>query len=99
MGSRESPLNRDQACGAIVLAISLMVALLYLLSLFPSYFALPTWLTWWAIALPVILAVLALLTICMWIGWVMLTTPPPPPLEEASSQQVEPKTKESLGKA
>ncbi len=31
---------------------------------------------WWAIALPVILAVLAVLTIVVWIGWTMLTTPP-----------------------
>ena len=77
-------MNKDRAYGALVLVFSLAVVTVYLVSLLPSYFALPSWLSWWAIALPVILAVLAVLTICMWIGWVMLTTPPPPQLENAS---------------
>jgi fatty acid desaturase len=83
----EPLLNRDQAYGAVALIVSLAVAVLYLVSLFSSYLALPAWLTWWAIALPVILAVLALLTICMWIGWVMLTTPPPPLESPAQTSQ------------
>ena len=69
-------MNRDQAYGAVALIISLAVAVLYLVSLFPSYFALSAWLASWAIALPITMAVLAVLTICAWIGWVMLTTPP-----------------------
>ena len=92
-------MSKDQAYGAVVLIISLAVGILYVASLFPSYFALPTWLAWWAIALPVILAVLAVLTICMWIGWVMLTTPPPPPLEEFSTEPSEMKTAEETSKA
>jgi len=92
-------LNKDQAYGAVVLIVSLAIAILYLASLFPSYFTLPTWLAWWAIALPVILAVLAVLTICMWIGWVMLTTPPPPPLEEAAPEPAESKAKQDTSKA
>jgi len=92
-------LNRDQAYGAVALIVSLAVAVLYLVSLFPSYLALPAWLAWWAIALPVILAVLALLTICMWIGWVMLITPPPPPLKETTPQPTESKTKENTSKS
>lgn len=87
-------MNKDQACGAVVLVISLVIAAVYLASLFAPYLALPSWLAWWAIALPVILAVLALLTICMWIGWVMLTTPPPE-FEEPVSKPVESKDKES----
>lgn len=91
-------MNRDQAYGAIVLVISIVVAVVYLMSLFAPYFALPSWLTWWAIALPVILAVLAVLTICMWVGWVMLTTPPPPDLEELGKSS-QPKPEENSGKA
>jgi len=87
-------LNRDQAYGGLVLIFSLAVAIIYVSSLFPTHLGLPTWLTWWAIALPVILAVLALLTICMWIGWVMLTTPPPPPLEETLTEPTRPENKE-----
>ena len=33
------------------------------------------------LVVPVFLGVLAVLVICMWIGWTMLTTPPPAPLE------------------
>jgi uncharacterized membrane protein YcjF (UPF0283 family) len=84
----EPLLNRDQAYGAVALIISLAVAVLYLVSLFPSCFALSAWLAWWAIALRIIMAVLAVLTICAWIGWVMLTTPP---VEEfATSTQPKP---------
>jgi len=86
-------LNKDQAYGAVVLVISFIVTAVYLASLFAHYLALPSWLAWWAIALPVILAVLALLTICMWIGWVMLTTPPPE-FEDPVSKPVESKNKE-----
>jgi uncharacterized membrane protein YhdT len=69
-------LSKDQAYGGVVLIISVAIALFYLAALFPTHFGLPAWLAWWAIALPVILAVLAVLVICMWIGWVMLSTPP-----------------------
>jgi len=91
-------LNKDQVYGAVVLVISFAIAVVYLVSLFAHYLALPSWLTWWAIALPVILAVLALLTICMWIGWVMLTTPPPE-FEEPAPKPIESKTKENVSKA
>lgn len=91
-------MNKDQAYGAIVLVVSAAIAVLYVMPLFPSFFGLPTWLKWWAIALPVILAVLAVLTICAWIGWVMLTTPPPPPLEELTSEPAEPSIREDKNK-
>jgi hypothetical protein len=68
----------------------------YLISLFPSLLGLPSWLTWWAIALPVILAVLAVLTICLWIGWVMLTTPSIPPLE-SPVESLQPKKEDEQG--
>jgi len=91
-------LNKDQAYGAVVLIVSVAVAILYLISVSPSIIGLPTWLTWWAIAIPVILAVLAVLTICMWIGWTMLTTPPPPPLEETAPLPTEIRTKDDESK-
>jgi len=91
-------LNKDQAYGAVVLVISFIITAVYLVSLFAPYLALPSWLAWWAIVLPVTLAVLALLTICMWIGWVMLTTPPPE-FEEPAPKPVESKIEENVGKA
>ena len=75
-------MSRDQAYGGIILAVGLIVAIVYIVAFFAPYFA-PylAWLNWWAVAIPVFLAVLAVLVICMWIGWTMLTTPPPAPLE------------------
>jgi len=75
-------MSRDQAYGGIILAVGLIVAIVYVVAFFAPYFA-PylAWLSWWAVAIPVFLAVLAVLVICMWIGWTMLTTPPPAPLE------------------
>ena len=67
-------MSRDQAYGCIILVVGLIVAVVYVVA-----FLLGFW--WWAIAIPVFLAVLAVLVICMWIGWTMLTTPPPAPLE------------------
>jgi hypothetical protein len=70
----------------LILFISLIVAIIYVAAFFAPwvfmYFsAWPAWLSWWAVAIPVFLFVLAALLICMWIGWTMLTTPPPAPLE------------------
>jgi len=92
-------LNKDRTYGALIFLLSLLAAIVYVAAVFPSYFALPGWLSWWAIALPVILAVLAVLTICMWIGWVMLTTPPPQPLEETAPQPTESKTRKNTSKS
>ena len=67
-------MSRDQAYGGIILVVGLIVAVVYVVAFFLGFW-------WWAIAIPVFLAVLAVLVICMWIGWTMLTTPPPAPLE------------------
>jgi len=74
--------SRDQAYGGIILIVGLIVAIVYVAAFLAPYLA-PylAWLSWWAVAIPVFLAVLAVLVICMWIGWTMLTTPPPAPLE------------------
>ena len=74
-------MNRDQLYGGTIFAISLIVALGYLVAFFPQVLSLPGWLHEWAVGLPVLLFVLAVLVIAMWIGWTMMTTPPPAPLE------------------
>jgi len=66
--------SRDQAYGGVILVVGLIVAIVYVAAFF-----LGLW--WWALVVPVFLGVLAVLVICMWIGWTMLTTPPPAPLE------------------
>jgi len=74
-------MSRDQLYGGAIFAISLIVAVGYLIAFFPQALSLPTWLHEWAVGLPVLLFVLAVLVIAMWIGWTMMTTPPPAPLE------------------
>jgi len=74
-------MNRDQLYGGAIFVISLIVAVGYLIAFFPQVLSLPGWLREWAVGLPVLLFVLAVLVIAMWIGWTMMTTPPPAPLE------------------
>jgi len=71
-------MNRDQIYGALVFLISLLVAVAYVSVFIGGYLdiAFLKQLQWLAIAIPVALAVLAVLVILMWIGWTMLTTPP-----------------------
>jgi hypothetical protein len=79
-------MSRDQTYGGLILLVSLIVAIVYVAAFFAPqismiFSAWPSWLNWWAVAIPVFLFVVAALLICMWIGWTMLTTPPPAPLE------------------
>jgi protein-S-isoprenylcysteine O-methyltransferase Ste14 len=74
-------MDRDQLYGGTIFAVSLIIALGYLIVFFPQVLSLPGWLHEWAVGLPVLLFVLAVLVIAMWIGWTMMTTPPPAPLE------------------
>jgi protein-S-isoprenylcysteine O-methyltransferase Ste14 len=74
-------MKRDQLYGGAIFVVSLIVALAYLIAFFPQVLSLPAWLREWAVGLPVLLFVLAVLVIAMWIGWTMMTAPPPAPLE------------------
>jgi hypothetical protein len=62
----------------LLFIIGLLTAAFYFSIFIGSHFGIAFLerLVWWAIALPVILAVLAVLTVVIWIGWTMLTTPP-----------------------
>jgi predicted DNA-binding transcriptional regulator len=48
----------------------------------------------WIIAIPVLVAFIAILGIGGWIGWTMATTPPPKPIEDISNE-IEKKETES----
>ena len=71
-------MGKDQAYGALVFLVSLLVAVAYMSVFIGGYIGLSflKHLQELAIAIPVVLAVLAVLVILMWIGWTMLTTPP-----------------------
>jgi hypothetical protein len=42
---------------------------------------------YWAVAIPMWLAIILILFIVAWIGYTMLTTPPPIPLEEIEEEE------------
>src|SRR5512138_3721651 len=98
--------SKDQGIGGAILAVCVIVAIGYLITLFY-----PQWLVsvgllgstngvqFWLIAVPVFVAFVAILFIGAWIGWTMATTPPPKPIEEITTEiedkKEEPKPEES----
>ncbi len=98
--------SKDQAIGGAILLVCVLVALLYIVTLF-----VPGWLSFiglsfeagvvqfWVIAVPVFIAFVAIMFIGAWIGWTMATTPPPKPIEEITTEieekKEEPKAEEA----
>ena len=91
-------LSKDQAIGGAILAVCVIVAVVYTVTLFY-----PQWLgtigllnannaaelanaQFWVIAIPVLVAFIAILFIGAWIGYTMATTPPPKPIEEITTE-------------
>jgi predicted DNA-binding transcriptional regulator len=82
--------SKDQSIGGLIFIICVIVALGYtLLLFFPEAFIVLLGLSssvdslrFWLVALPVLLAFVAVLLIGAWIGWTMATTPPPKPIED-----------------
>jgi len=89
--------NKDQAIGGIIFIVCALIGLFYVVTLFY-----PNWLgvfglntsdskvlsnvQFWIIAVPVLVAFIAIMGIGAWIGWTMATTPPPKPIEEITSE-------------
>lgn len=87
----------DRSLGAIIILISLLLMGGYFVWVFGPTLGLH-WisqeLSSWAIKLPVILAVYAVLIIILWIGYTMATTPPPIPIERPLEIEREEKSPE-----
>jgi hypothetical protein len=97
--------SKDQAIGGVICLVCVLVAIFYVAALF-FYEPIISWLPWlnvgslesvryWLIAVPVLVAFVAILAIGAWIGWTMATTPPPKPIEEITTEIEETKTEES----
>jgi H+/Cl- antiporter ClcA len=103
-------MSKDQAIGAAIFIVCIVVAIGYLVTLFY-----PNWLSvfgvgtdaaslqnirFWVIAVPVFIAFVAIMFIGAWIGWTMATTPPPKPIEEITTEIEEKKeeAKEEVAK-
>ena len=81
----------DRSLGSLIFALGLIGAILYVYWLFgpiptgwEALFVAPEWMQSmrWAVVIPLVVAVLAVLFIAMWIGWTMAVTPPPTLIDE-----------------
>ena len=101
--------SKDQAIGWVIFLVCVVVMIGYIVTLFgyeqiiQPLLDLP-WSTrgvqFWLIAIPVLVAFVAILGIGAWIGWTMATTPPPKPIEEIEAEEMpeEKEEKEEKGK-
>lgn len=95
----EFTMSKDQAIGGAIFIVCIIVAIGYLVALFGYEQLIQPWLNvgsfeavrYWLIAVPVLVAFVAILFIGAWIGWTMATTPPPKPIEEITSGMEEQK--------
>jgi len=86
--------SKDQAIGWIIFLVCAVVIIGYVVTLFGyEQIVQPiinlgdaTAVQFWLIAVPVLIAFVAILAIGAWIGWTMGTTPPPRPIEEIESE-------------
>jgi len=90
---KKDMVSKDQAIGGVIFLVCVVVIIGYLATLIY-----PQWLydfakiaefdtRFWLIAVPVIVAFIAVLCIGAWIGWTMATTPPPKPIEEIEAEE------------
>lgn len=93
-------MSKDQAIGGLIFLVCVVVAIGYIAGLFfydpwikdllMNSLSLD-WSTssvrYWLVAVPVLIAFVAILGIGAWIGWTMATTPPPKPIEEIEAEE------------
>jgi len=95
--------SKDQAIGGLIFIVCVVVIVGYIATLFfpvqvgnliglkirDAYHAVI-----WLVAVPVLIAFVAVLGIGAWIGWTMATTPPPKPIEEIEAEEKKEEEKE-----
>jgi TRAP-type C4-dicarboxylate transport system permease small subunit len=82
--------SKDQGIGWLIFLVCVVVMIGYVVTLFGYEQIIQPWLDvgstsrvqFWLVAIPVLIAFVAVLAIGAWIGWTMATTPPPKPIEE-----------------
>jgi len=89
--------SKDQAIGGVIFLVCVIVAIGYLVTLiYPQWLkdllgiGVPQFtysIQFLLIAIPVVIAFIAVLCIGAWIGWTMATTPPPKPIEEIEAEE------------
>ncbi|MEM2046066.1 MAG: hypothetical protein QXO20_07830 [Candidatus Bathyarchaeia archaeon] len=97
--------SKDQSIGGVIFIVCVILAILYVVTLFyPQWLIDIGWardagtVQFWVVAVPVLIAFVAIMAIGAWIGWTMATTPPPKPIEEITSELEEETKKEGAPK-
>ncbi len=86
-------MSKDQAIGGAIFIACVVLIIAYITGLFLTD-SISGWLNldavalrYWLVAVPVLIAFVAVLGIGAWIGWTMATTPPPKPIEEIEAEE------------
>jgi formate hydrogenlyase subunit 3/multisubunit Na+/H+ antiporter MnhD subunit len=101
--------SKDQTIGGLIFLVCVVVAIGYIIALFmPNLVtdllesirpeATTRGVQFWLVAVPVLVAFVAVLAIGAWIGWTMATTPPPKPIEEFEVEEKEEEKEEEKKK-
>ena len=88
-------MSKDQAIGGLIFIVCVVLIIGYIAGMF---FYDPyikdvinvgnlAEVRYWLVAIPVLVAFVAVLGIGAWIGWTMATTPPPKPIEEIEAEE------------
>ena len=79
---------RNRSLGALLLALALfaMIGYFWLLFLAPDVVFLGKTTSEWAIIIPVMIIVYAVLVVIAWIGWALASTAPPLPVKVDSTE-------------
>ena len=93
-------MSKDQAIGGLIFIVCVVLIIGYIAGMFFYDPWIKDWLnnsfniSWsttgvrtWLVAIPVLIAFVAVLGIGAWIGWTMATTPPPKPIEEIEAEE------------
>jgi TRAP-type C4-dicarboxylate transport system permease small subunit len=86
--------SKDQAIGWLIFLVCAVVIIGYIITLFGYEHVIQpildlgsaTNIQFWLVAIPVLIAFVAILAIGAWIGWTMGTTPSPKPIEEIETE-------------
>ena len=107
-------MSKDQAIGGLIFLVCIVVIIGYIAVLFfpveiarmvgwqisnANYLAFKYHAIAWLVAIPVLIALVAVLGIGAWIGWTMATTPPPKPIEEIEAEEKKEEAKAEEEKA
>lgn len=95
-------MSKDQAIGGLIFIVCVVLIIGYIAGMFFYDPYIKSWLNigseafvrQWLVAVPVLVAFVAVLGIGAWIGWTMATTPPPKPIEEIEAEEKKEEEKE-----